>query len=141
VNAGENFIVGSFSVILFWSSDESSIIKKETESLGSKLTPKQQKRQQEHEIIDEYHKLVTEEALEPLYQSFLEWKSGSIPYFELTELIHQFHKKNQEIYRDFSYSEHKELLLLAKMKLGRLTEKDIIDNKWLLERWGYEDRT
>ncbi|MDQ1912617.1 hypothetical protein RAC89_19690 [Paenibacillus sp. GD4] len=106
-----------------------------------KLTPKQQKRQQESEIIDEYHKLITEEALEPLYQSFLEWKSGSLPYFELTELIHQFHKKNQEIYKDFSYTEHKELLLLAKMKLGRLTEEDIIDNKWLLKRWGYEDRT
>jgi hypothetical protein len=72
--------------------------------LESTLTPKQQKRQQEREIIEEYHKMVTEEALEPLYQSFLEWKL---------------------------------LLLLAKMKLGRLSEKDIADNKRILERWGY----
>lgn len=40
--------------------------------MESKLTSKQQKRQQEREIIDEYHKLVTEQALEPMYQSFLE---------------------------------------------------------------------
>ncbi|TVY05573.1 hypothetical protein [Paenibacillus cremeus] len=71
--------------------------------MDSKLTPKQQKQQQEREIIDEYHKLVTEEALETLYQSFLEWKSGSLPYFELTDLIHLFHKKNQEIYKEFTY--------------------------------------
>lgn len=32
--------------------------------MENKLTPKQQKRQQEREIIDEYHKLVTEQALE-----------------------------------------------------------------------------
>ena len=52
-----------------------------------------------------------------------------------------FHKKNQEIYKDFTYTDHKELILLAKMKMGRLTEQDINDNKWLLERWGYEDKT
>jgi hypothetical protein len=109
--------------------------------LEKKLTPNQLKRQQEREIIDEYHKMVTEEALEPLYQSFLEWKSGSLTYFELTELIHQFHKKNQEIYKDFNYTNRDSLLLLAKMKLGRLSEEDIADNKRLLELWGYEDRT
>ncbi|MDF2964013.1 MAG: hypothetical protein K0S39_5748 [Paenibacillus sp.] len=108
--------------------------------MESRFTSKQQKRQQEREIIDEYHKLVTEQALEPLYQAFLEWKLGKLSYFELTELIHLFHKKNQEIYKDFEYVGRKELLLLAKMKLGRLTEEDIIENKWLLERWGYEDK-
>jgi hypothetical protein len=95
--------------------------------MESKLTPKQQKRQQERELIEEYHKLVTEEALNPLYQSFLEWKSGTLPYFELTELIHVFHKKNQEIFKDFNYTDPKDLLLLAKMKLGRLSEEDVID--------------
>jgi hypothetical protein len=108
--------------------------------LESGFTSKKQKRQQEREIIDEYHKWVTEHALEPLYQSFLEWKSGALSYFELTELIHLFHKKNQEIYKDFEYTDRKVLLLLAKMKLGRLTEDDIIENKWLLERWGHEDQ-
>ncbi|NRF95592.1 hypothetical protein HQN89_32665 [Paenibacillus frigoriresistens] len=107
--------------------------------MENRLTPKQQKRHQEREIIDEYHKLVTEQALEPLYQSFLEWKSGTLPYFELTELIHLFHKKNQEIYKDFKYPDYKDLLLVAKMKLGRLYEEDNKENKRLLEFWGYEN--
>ncbi|MBA2937364.1 hypothetical protein HZF08_03530 [Paenibacillus sp. CGMCC 1.16610] len=109
--------------------------------MENKLTPRQQKRQQEREIIDEYHKLVTEQALEPLYQSFLDWKSGTLPHFELTEQIHLFHKKNQEIYKDFTYTDSKHVLLLAKMKLGRLTNDDIIENQRLLELWGYEDNT
>ncbi|BFT72586.1 hypothetical protein [Paenibacillus sp. P36] len=109
--------------------------------MENKLTPKQQKRQQEREIIDEYHKLVSEQALEPLYQSFLDWKSGTLPYFELTEQIHLFHKKNQEIYKDFNYTDSHHVLLLAKLKLGRLTNDDIKENKRLLEFWGYEDST
>ncbi|WP_235549550.1 hypothetical protein [Paenibacillus sp. Soil766] len=68
----------------------------------------------------------------------MEWKSGTLPYFELTELIHLFHKKNQEIYKDFTYPDYKDLLLVAKMKLGRLSEEDIKENKRLLEFWGYE---
>lgn len=88
---------------------------KEVENnLENRLTPKQQKRHQEREIIDEYHKLVTEQALEPLYQSFLEWKSGILPHFELTEQIHLFHKKNQEIYKDFTYTDYKDLHLVAR---------------------------
>ncbi|KRE61939.1 hypothetical protein [Paenibacillus sp. Soil750] len=109
--------------------------------MENRLTPKQQKRQLEREIIDEYHKLETEQALEPLYHFFLEWKSGTLPYFELTELIHLFHKKNQEIYKDFTYTDNKDLLLLAKMKLGRLSEDDIRENKRLLEFWGYDENT
>ncbi|MDQ0888565.1 DNA integrity scanning protein DisA with diadenylate cyclase activity [Paenibacillus sp. V4I9] len=109
--------------------------------MENRLTPKQQKRLQERKILDEYHKLVTEQALEPLYQSILEWKSGTLPYFELTELIHLFHKKNQEIYKDFTYTDDKNLLLVAKMKLGRLSEDDIKENKRLLEFWGYEEST
>ena len=87
-----------------------------------------QKRQQEQELIDEYHKIVTEEALEPLYQSFLEWKQGILPYFELTERIHLFHKKNQEIFKDFEYTGRRELVLLAKMKMGKLTDEDISEH-------------
>jgi hypothetical protein len=97
------------------------------------------RRQQECQLLDEYHKFETEQALEPLYQSFKEWKQGTLPYFELTERIHLFHKNNQEIYKDFNYSGRKELVLLAKMKLGRLTKEDISEYSWLLERWGYED--
>jgi hypothetical protein len=39
--------------------------------------------------------------LKPLYHSFMEWKQGTFPYFEQTERIHLFHKKNQEIYKEF----------------------------------------
>lgn len=99
------------------------------------------KKQQERELLDDYHKLVTEQALEPLYHSFLEWKQGTVPYFELTERIHLFHKKNQEIYKEFEYTGRNELVLLAKMKLGRLDENDITQYGWLLERWGYETKT
>lgn len=96
-----------------------------------------QQRQEEREILDEYHKMVTEDALEPLYEIFLEWKKGNLPYNELTEEIHLFHKKNQEIYKDFNYSERTDLLLYAKMKLGRLNDEDIADYGWILQRWGY----
>jgi hypothetical protein len=36
------------------------------------------KKQQERELLDEYHKMETEQALEPLYQSFIEWKQGTL---------------------------------------------------------------
>ena len=74
-------------------------------------------RQEEQEILDEYHKMVTEEALEPLYKLFLEWKQGTLPYYNLTEHIHLFHKRNQEIFKEFNYGERDELVLYAKMKL------------------------
>lgn len=47
--------------------------------MENKLTPKQLKRQQEREIIDEYHRFVSEQALEPLYQSFWNGNQGSCP--------------------------------------------------------------
>ncbi|NOU92568.1 hypothetical protein GC093_04890 [Paenibacillus sp. LMG 31456] len=106
--------------------------------MEDKLNSKQ-KKQQERELLDEYHKLVTEQALDPLYQAFLDWKQATLPYYDLTERIHLFHKKNQDIYKDFEYTGRKELVLLAKLKLGRLTEEDILENKWLLEQWGYGD--
>lgn len=95
--------------------------------------------QGEREILDAYHKLVTEEGLEPLFRLFLEWKEGTLPYYELTEHIHDFHKRNQEIYKEFNYTEREELVLYAKMKLGRLSEEDIHRYGRLLETWGYND--
>lgn len=89
------------------------------------------------ELLDEYHKQVTKEALEPLYNLFMDWKQGTLPYYELTEQIHLFHKRNQEIFTDFNYTERDDLVLLAKMKLGRLSEEDIAEHEWILERWGY----
>lgn len=103
--------------------------------MGSKKSKAE--RQQEREILDAYHQKVTEEALEPLYESFQQWKQGTLPYYELTERIHQFHKRNQEIYKEFEYTNRHELLLYAKMKLGRLSEQDVREHHWLLEHWGY----
>lgn len=106
--------------------------------MGNKSKSKLQ-RQEEQEILDEYHKQVTEEVLEPLYRLFLEWKQGTFPYYELTEHIHLFHKQNQEIFKEFNYGNRNELILYAKMKLGRLSEEDVAQYKWLLEQWGYDN--
>lgn len=106
--------------------------------MSNKAKSKKQ-RQEERDILDDYHKLVTEEALEPLYNLFVQWKEGTLPYNELTEHIHVFHKRNQEIFKEFNYGPQGDLLLYAKLKLGRLTDEDIEQYGWLLERWGYSD--
>lgn len=36
-------------------------------------------------------------------------------------------------FKDFTYPDYKDLLLVAKMKLGRLSEENIKENKRLLE--------
>lgn len=105
--------------------------------MGRSERSKLQRREEIH-IIQEYHKRVTEEALEPLWKSFVAWKEGSLPYDELTEYIHQFHKRKQDIYKEFHYTERDVLLLYAKMKLGRLSEKDYAQYGAILERWKYD---
>lgn len=52
-----------------------------------------EERKRDRELIDQYHKKVTEDELTLLNEKFKEWQSGSLPYYELTEEIHQFHKK------------------------------------------------
>lgn len=96
-------------------------------------------RQEERQIIEEYHKMVTEEALESLWESFVAWKEGTLPYDELTERIHQFHKRNQEIYKEFNHTERDLLVLYAKMKLGRLSDQDYDQYGAILERWKYDE--
>jgi hypothetical protein len=46
-----------------------------------------EERKHDRETVELYHKKITEDALEPLYEKFNEWKSGELPYFELTEHI------------------------------------------------------
>ena len=46
--------------------------------MGGEKKSKQQ-RQEERRLLDDYHQLVTEEALEPLFQDFLKWKQGALP--------------------------------------------------------------
>ncbi|WP_161568362.1 hypothetical protein [Anaerobacillus alkaliphilus] len=41
-------------------------------------------RKRDREIVELYNKKVTEDALEPLYANFQAWKSGELPYYELT---------------------------------------------------------
>ena len=75
-------------------------------------------RHKESEILDQYHKKLTEDKLEPLFQDFIRWKQGELPYHELTERIHEFHKANQEIWKMFSDIDRAVLLIYAKEKLG-----------------------
>lgn len=98
-----------------------------------------QQRQEEQRILDDYHQWVTEEALEPLFQDFLKWKQGALPYQELTESIHGFHKKNQDIWKEFEYTKRDYLVVYAKMKLGRLTQEDRERYGQLLSLWEYEE--
>lgn len=93
-------------------------------------------RQEEQQILNDYHKWLTEQALEPLYEDFVKWKQGTLPYDELTENIHHFHKRNQEIWKEFEYTERDHLVLYAKMRLGRLTTSDIEQHGPLLDLWG-----
>ncbi|WP_332628567.1 hypothetical protein [Halalkalibacter flavus] len=82
----------------------------------SKKSKEQRKR--EKEILHLYHKKLTEDELDPLYESFVKWKKGELPYDELTEYIHEFHKKNQKIWSWFNYgpSEKDFMLMQAKKK-------------------------
>jgi len=57
-----------------------------------------QERQRDREILNRYHQYVTETELEILNSQFKQWEAGDLAYDDLTEFIHQFHKKNQEIY-------------------------------------------
>lgn len=98
-----------------------------------------QAREEEQQILNNYHKWLTEQALEPLYQDFVKWKQGMLPYDELTEHIHHFHKRNQEIWKDFNYTERDDLVLYAKMRLGKLTTSDIEQHGSLLDSWRVTD--
>ena len=85
-----------------------------------------EERKRNREIVDLYHKKITEDELETLYSKFNEWKSGDLPYFELTEQIHQFHKKNQDIWKMFNYNglDDNFLIFQAKRELNMLTEEE-----------------
>lgn len=90
------------------------------------------------EILNSYHKIVTEDALLPLYQEFQRWTNGELPYYELTDKIHEFHKMNQVIWKKFNYLgvDDPFLLLEAKKKLGLLTEKEIEEYHYWFEDEG-----
>lgn len=98
-----------------------------------------QVRQEEQQILNDYHKWLTEQALEPLYEDYVKWKQGMLPYDELTEHIHHFHKRNQEIWKDFAYTERDYLVLCAKTRLGKLTASDTLQHGSLLDSWGVTD--
>jgi hypothetical protein len=93
-------------------------------------------RKRDREIVELYHKKVTEDELEALYTTFQEWKNGSMPYYELTEVIHEFHKKNQKIWSRFNYSGWNDELLIieAKKELNLLTDEDKEKYAFLLDR-------
>jgi len=39
-----------------------------------------EERKREREIVERYHQKLTEDSLEVLYQDFLGWKKGKLPY-------------------------------------------------------------
>lgn len=80
-----------------------------------KKSKAEQKR--DREILDQYHKYLTEKELELLFQNFNQWKSGDLPYYDLTEFIHDFHKKNQEIWKTFNSSFDEEYLIFHAKKI------------------------
>jgi hypothetical protein len=47
--------------------------------------------------------------------------------------------KKSLMIKEFNYGNRNELILYAKMKLGRLSEEDVAQYKWLLEQWGYDN--
>jgi hypothetical protein len=90
-------------------------------------------RKRDQEILDQYHKKVTEEALAPLYEEFLQWKKGERPYYELTEAIHKFHKKNQQIWSRFNVtgSEREFLVFQAKKEMNLFNEEDLQNEMYI----------
>lgn len=94
-----------------------------------------EERKRDRRILDLYHRHLTEKELEPLFEKFKQWKSGELTYFELTELIHEFHKKNQEIYKTFNYGYDEYLVFIAKRELNMFNEKDLENEVY--QRWMY----
>ena len=94
-----------------------------------------EERKRDKEILDKYHQHLTEKELEPLFQRFNQWKSGELPYYELTELIHEFHKKNQKIWSTFTCTgfQRENLIFHAKRDLDMFNEKDLHNE--LYQRW------
>lgn len=85
-----------------------------------------EQRKIDRELVEQYHQKVTEDVLEPLYKSFQLWRAGQLPYWELTDQIHEFHKHNQKIwskFNDFGWDD--EILVLeAKREFGLLTDEE-----------------
>ncbi|MBB6451591.1 Ca2+-binding EF-hand superfamily protein [Salirhabdus euzebyi] len=79
-----------------------------------KIKKSKAERKRDRAILQQYHKKMTEDALNPLYEQFVKWKDGSLPYDELTDFIHQFHKHNQEIWKTFHYFDNEQLIFEAK---------------------------
>ena len=85
-----------------------------------------EERKRDREIVELYHKKMTEDTLEPLFQNFMAWKKGELPYYELTERIHEFHKQNQKNWSTFNYDgwDDEVLIFRAKRDLNLLTDED-----------------
>lgn len=98
----------------------------------AKTKKSKEERKRDRVIIELYHQKVTEDALEPLFKNFQQWKSGDLPYYELTECIHEFHKVNQKIWTKFAVGGNF-LLFEAKRELQLLTEEEKEEYKYFLD--------
>jgi hypothetical protein len=96
-----------------------------------------EERQSDRQILDRYHEKVTEDALAPLYINCQEWKNGKLPYYELTEKIHEFYKINQKIWTKFNYAGVNDefLIFQAKKELNLLNEEEKVNYQLWLKEW------
>lgn len=90
----------------------------------AKYKKTKEERKRDREIVENYHQKLTEDKLEGLHGSFQKWKSGELPYFELTEEIHLFHQANQKIWILFNSDDWDDemLIRLAKKELELVDE-------------------
>lgn len=102
---------------------------------GCSMKKPKEERKRDIEILEKYHQHLTEKELEPLFQHFNQWKSGELAYYELTEFIHEFHKKNQKIWSTFNCTglDRENLIFHAKRDLNMFNEKDLQNE--LYQRW------
>lgn len=86
-------------------------------------------RQRNREIVGRYHKKVTEDELQNLFEDFKRWKNGEMPYYDLTDKIHEFHQLNQKIWSRFNHNggDNSLLVLEAKKELDLLSEEEKIE--------------
>jgi hypothetical protein len=101
-----------------------------------------EERRRDREIVELNHKKLTEDELQPLYEKFTEWHSGNLPYFELTEHIHQFHKIKKfgnylitvvGIVNSYFISQRKSLICLRMKKNKNM--KACLKNSWRRIQW------
>jgi hypothetical protein len=59
-------------------------------------------REYQQSLIDAYYDFRMHKILDPLCESFQQWKAGELTHDDVIELIHKVHKEHQKIFSLFS---------------------------------------